>query len=379
MSGIDQVHILPEIIEESEISAISTKDNPSETFKTTDIAMSKANKLEEELKDTAVPAGEQMLISESVIESETTTDVDIPSRGTKRPAEESVNASQKAGKEDNKEEVEEVVEAMEEEEEDVAATDGGELSRCESRAQTEDNGLLDLNMDPELDAMDVTDPLPTTDSSNIDPHILTDSGKISSDHVSPAVVSSGMANISPPDSPPSSSSSPPSSSVRDAIESVWSSRPPYADNSAYMKPRPYKSRRVSEPSVYEAARRKRIIQNERSVARKKLEMMLFLEQVDCHMRMLAARKASENRKVVEGGEGGERGPGRANSVKQEDDDGEDKMDCTVDELFNPHKAEGEAFKRARFRRLGRCKSMPHISNQEVTTAVSTTMALGLFV
>lgn len=169
MSGIDQVHILPEIIEESEISAISTKDNPSETFKTTDIAMSKGNKLEEELKDTAVPAGEQMLISESVIESETTTDVGIPSRGTKRPAEESVNASQKAGKEDNKEEVEEVVEAMEEEEEDVAATDGGELSRCESRAQTEDNGLLDLNMDPELDAMDVTDPLPTTDSSSTKP------------------------------------------------------------------------------------------------------------------------------------------------------------------------------------------------------------------
>lgn len=166
MSGIDQVHILPEIVEESEISAISTKDNPSETFKTTDIAMSKVNKLEE-LNDTAIPAGEQMLISESVIESETTTDIDIPSRGTKRPAEESVNVRQKLGKEDNKEEAEEVMEVMGEE--DVAATDGGELSRCESRAQTKDNGLLDLSMNQELDAMDVTDPLPTTDSSSTKP------------------------------------------------------------------------------------------------------------------------------------------------------------------------------------------------------------------
>lgn len=165
MSGIDQVHILPEIVEESEISAISTKDNPSETSKTIDIAMSKVNKLEE-LNDTAIPAGEQMLISESVIESETTTDIDIPSRGTKRPAEESVNARQKPGKECNKEEAEEVMEVMEE---DVAATDGGELSRCESRAQTEDNGLLDLSMNQKLDAMDVIDPLPTPDNSSTKP------------------------------------------------------------------------------------------------------------------------------------------------------------------------------------------------------------------
>ncbi|KAH8149615.1 uncharacterized protein LAJ45_06246 [Morchella importuna] len=339
MSGIDQVHILPEIVEESEISAISTKDNPSETFKTTDIAMSKVNKLEE-LNDTAIPAGEQMLISESVIESETTTDIDIPSRGTKRPAEESVNVRQKLGKEDNKEEAEEVMEVMGEE--DVAATDGGELSRCESRAQTKDNGLLDLSMNQELDAMDVTDPLPTTDSSNIDAHILTDSGNINSDHVSP--VSSGISNISPLDSPLSSPGSPPSSAIREAIESVWSSRPPYADNSAYMTTRPFKSRRASELSVYEAARRKRITKNERSVAMRKLEMMLFLEQADCHMRMLAARKASKNRKVVERGE---KEPGGASLVKQEDDEEEeDKMDYTLDELFNPDKAElGEALRR----------------------------------
>lgn len=77
---------------------------------------------------------------------------------------------------------------------------------------------------------------------------------------------------------------------------------------------------------------------------RKLEMMLFLEQADCHMRMMAARKTSKNRKVVEGGE---REPGGASSVKQEDEEEEeDKMDCTLDELFNPDKAElGEALRR----------------------------------
>ncbi|KAI5850317.1 hypothetical protein DFP73DRAFT_591175 [Morchella snyderi] len=354
MPGIDQVHILPEIIEESEIFAISTKDNPSETFKTTDIVMSKGNELDEEPKDTAVPAGEQMLISESVNESETATGIDIPPRGIKRPAEDSINASQNAEKEDNKEDGEVVVVVeVAEEEEGLAATDGGELSRCQSRAQTEGNGLLDLNMDPELDAMDVTAQLPTMDSSStkpyssmdIDPHILTDNCKIISDHVSPALISSSMANISPLDSPPSSHSSPSSSFIRDAIESVWSSKPPYADNSAYMTSRQYKSRRASELSVYEAARRKRIIRNERSVAMKKLEMMLFLEQVDCHMRMLAARKTSEDRKVVGGT--GKREPRGASSSKQGDDEEEeeDKMDCTVDELFNLDRAEGEILKR----------------------------------
>lgn len=189
MPGIDQVHILPEIIEESEIFALSTKDNPSETFKTTDIVMSKGNELDEEPKDTSVPAGEHMLISESVNESETATGIDIPPRGIKRPAEDSVNASQNAEKEDDKEDGEVVVVVeVAEEEEGLAATDGGELSRCQSRAQTEGNGLLDLNMDPELDAMDVTAQLPTMDSSSTKPcssmgdNVQSESKKLIHDH-----------------------------------------------------------------------------------------------------------------------------------------------------------------------------------------------------